>query len=378
MGLAQAGMIRRKNALSMLMQTLTGMAIGSLLWFIIGFSLVFGPSHKGMIGGFHDVLLIQTIDTGPDTCNAYAPTIPALLFVAFHMMFALMTPVICTGAFAERLTFEGFLVFVTIWPLFVYYPLAHWIWNTEGFLFKIGVRDFAGGLVIHASSGIAALIISAMLQRRRVTHAKPHSIPLMILGGCLIWAGWYSFNGGSAYQASPQAASALLSTHISACSGSLVWVLAAYRADRRWHLTEIMNGAFAGLAAITPGSGFVTPQGAIAIGVIGAALSFASVRFFKRFGGDDALDVMSLQGTPGIAGTILASLFASGDFAGVEGLFYGGSWSLVGAQALGVVVSVVWAGFWTGIIMLILDATVGIDVSPETEEMGLDLAQIGE
>ena len=260
LGLAQAGIIRRKNALSMLMQTLTGFALGSLLWFFVGFTLTFGPTvgGHGIIGDFSHVLLL---DVGVDCCYplSTALTIPGVLFATFQLMFATMVPVIVTGAWAERMEFKAFIAFALLWPFLVYYPLAHWVWNADGWLAAWGVLDFAGGLTIHTSTGVAALVVSYVLAGRMKDFAGGmghHNLPLFILGGSLIWGGWYSFNGGSAYAANGQAAVAVLNTHLSASSGAASWILLHRYAQvaptvsqkgntgikRHWSLTEIMNG----------------------------------------------------------------------------------------------------------------------------------------
>ena len=228
-------------------------------------------------------------------------------------MFALMVPVIVTGSWAEKMTFKAFLMFIVLWPILVYYPIAHWIWNNDGFLTKLGVLDFAGGSVIHTTSGVAGLIVAITIPRRKkIMGISHHNLPLSILGGCMIWAGWYSFNSGSAYKANFQAAGAILNTHLSACSGAFCWVLLSYRKDKYWKMSALINGAFAGLGSITAGSGFVSPWASCLIGTISGSCSWFSVGFFKDYLNlDDVLDVMSLQGVPGAVGTILVAFFAN-------------------------------------------------------------------
>ena len=388
MGIAQAGMIRRKNALSMIMQTMAGMVIGSLLWFVAGFPLVFGDSAGGWMGnplGRYGFCFAGLSATEPlPTSVASADTIPGILFASYHMMFALMTPVIVTGAWAERMTFEAFLIFVTVWPVLVYYPLAHWIWHGNGVLAAAGVVDFAGGLVIHASSGAAALPVVLMLQRRRAgQEAAPqhHNLPLSTLGAALIWGGWYSFNGGSAYKAGPQAASALLNTHLSACAGAATWVIAHFLTTRQWAVTAMMNGVFAGLGAVTAGSGFIGARAAVCAGVLGATSGILTIRMKDAARLDDVLDVMALQGMPGIVGSIWVGFAAQIKLnPGLKqnGLLYGGGWALVRHQILGAVVACCWSAGWTWVIMKLIDYSVGIDVSPDAESIGLDLVQVGE
>lgn len=393
LGLAQAGIIRRKNALSMLMQTLTGFSIGSLLWFFIGFTLTFGPTAggKGFIGDLSHMLLI---DVGIDCCFplSTALTIPGVLFATFQLMFATMVPVIVTGAWAERMEFKAFVAFTCLWPFLVYYPLAHWVWNANGWLAEFGVLDFAGGLTIHTSTGVAALVVSYVLAgRMKESGSAPghHNLPLFILGGSLIWGGWYSFNGGSAYSANGQAAVAVLNTHLSASAGAFTWML-LYRyantnnVDHHWSLTEIMNGAFAGLAAITPGSGFVMPYSSVCIGILGSVCAYFWVSKVKPWlGVDDALDVAALQGVPGIVGSILvgfAAEYAISPKLGADGLglFVGGNGVLLWKQLVAVVITVGWTAIFTWLLMRFMRRFVGIDVSPQAEEKGLDYVQIGE
>ena len=381
LGLAQAGIIRRKNALSMLMQTLTGFVIGSLLWFIFGFSLSFGPSMHGLIGTLQHSFL-EDVSTSSCFQNSTAKTIPGILFATFQMMFAVMVPVIVTGAWAERMLFEAFLLFVLLWPFLVYYPLAHWVWNTEGVLAVYGVMDFAGGLTIHTSSGVAAFAVTLILSSRIKMNKAGlghHNLPMAILGGSLIWGGWYSFNGGSAFKSNGQASLAVMNTHISACVGAIIWTILSYRRERHWHLTEIMNGAYAGLAAITPGSGFVTPQSAFFIGILGGLSSYLwIVKVQPRTNLDDALDVTGLQGAPGIVGTLCVGLFAKKEYAQPAGFFVSYSLELFIKQVVGVTVTIIWTLSMTYILMLIIKALVGVDVPPDVEEKGLDMSQIGE
>lgn len=391
LGLAQAGIIRRKNALSMLMQTITGFAIGSLLWFSVGFSLTFGPTigGHGLLGSLKHSFLLGV---GTKCCypNSTAKTIPGVLFAMFQLSFATMAPIIPTGAWAERMEFEAFLVFTVLWPFFVYYPLAHWVWNTDGILATWGVLDFAGGLTIHTSTGVAALAVTSLLQGR-LSHGgtvQHHSLPLFIVGGALIWAGWYSFNGGSAYAANGQAAVAVMNTQISSSSGALTWIilnklLSTHDERHKWRLSDIMNGAFAGLAAVTPGSGFMEPYSAFGVGIVGAAGALCWVNFVKpRMGLDDALDVAALQGVPGILGSLavgfVAETYLVNDSPENLGILAGGNGVLLWKQTIGVIVTVVWTGMLTSLLLLFMRRFVGIDVSPEAEEKGLDAVQVGE
>lgn len=386
-GIAQAGMIRRKNSLSMLAQTLAGVAVGVVLWFTFGFSVTFGKSVGGwgLIGGFDHLFFI---DVPFDDCMPYIEqpsTIPAVLFASFQMMFAVMVPCIVTGAWAERLSFEAFLFFVTVWPVLVYYPLAHWIW-ADGWLARLGLQDFAGGLVIHASSGVAGFVVSAFLQPRKNKEAlenSAHNLPLSVSGGILIIASWNFFNGGSAYKANHQAASALINTQLSAWISSLLWMIYTYRATGKYSVSALLNGALAGLGSITAGSGFVLPYGAFVIGMVSGSVSYWSVSFFKStLNIDDVLDVAALQGSPGLVGSILVGVFSNaavspGD-SGTNGLLYGGGFKPLLVQLLGAAVTIVWSGVMTWVVMGLMKRFIGVDVDPHTEEIGLDKAQIGE
>lgn len=321
---------------------------------------------------------------GWETCYSIAPNIPAPLFIAFGMMFALMTPVLPTGAFAEKLTMECFIIFVTVWPILVYYPLAHWIWHPDGWLHVMGVSDFAGGLVIHGSSGIAGLVCAAMLQPRRCwreladTH---HNLGFVATGTALVLCGWYSFNGGSAYGANAQAARALLSTHVAACSGALSWLAVAWWQSGRkyFSLKGLCSGFMAGLASITAGSGYVWPGFSAPIGCVAGVLSYLTVQWVTSAGIDDVLDVMALQGTPGIVGMLAVGLMADSDTStGLHGLLVGGGWRLLGVQTLALVVGLAWAAAGTFLIMIIMIRAGIAEVDAETEVRGLDRVQCGE
>ena len=385
MGIAQAGMIRRKNCLSIVMQTITGLVIGSLLWFTVGFTLTFGPSFGGMglIGTFKYAFL-HNVD--PVGCLPHLTTyIPGLLYVSFQMMFAIMVPVIVTGAWAERMNFLAFLIFVILWPLLVYYPIAHWVWNPNGVLAGMGVMDFAGGITIHTTSGVSALIVASHLQKREDQQGRlqHHNIPLSIVGGSLIWAGWYSFNAGSALQANEQAVVAVINTHLAGCMSAMIWTIFAYLKDGHWHLTEIIGGAFAGLAAVTPGSGYITPGSAIIVGAVGGVISFYALQIVKEhLKIDDVLDVFALQGAPGIVGSLMVAFFADasvqGGNPGKDGYFISGSLDLLWAQAWAIIVVVTWTVLATNMIFTGMHAFFNVDVNAHTDEVGLDLTQLGE
>ena len=380
-GIAQAGLVRRKNALSLVAQAFLGVLIGSCLWFAVGFSLVFGPSSGGLIGSPLHHAFFRHVGM---ECLPLAPAIPGALFASFQMMFAQMVPVLVTGAWAERLPLEACVVFFVVFPFAVYYPLAHFVWNPAGWLAVLGVKDFAGGLTIHTVAGTAALVVSVCVEkRRRVTAGDAHSVPLTMIGTSLVWAGWYSFNGGSALAANGQAASALLNTQIAACSSGFVWVVLEYWRDKKLPLTSMASGVLAGLAAVTPGSGFMSCQMSFIVGLLGGGASFAVSTLLKdRWNLDDVLDVTALQAAPGIVGSIFVGLaaepmyFPRGD--GPAGLLFGGGFQLLLVQLLGVGVCVTWTAAWTWVIMRLIARIVGINISAEAERDGLDQVELGE
>jgi len=380
MGIAQAGMIRRKNSLSMLLQTMSGIFIGSVLWFTIGFALTFGRDVGGFIG---DLNYFFCIDLPLRKCLPfYSSTIPASVFMIFQMMFAIMVPVIITGAWAEKLNFRAFLIFVSLWPILVYYPLAHWVWG-GGFLSELGVIDFAGGITIHTNAGVASLVVALIMRRR--PHYKElqdghHNVPLTIVGGAFIIMGWYGFNGGSSLAADSVAGLAFLNTHMSACVAGIVWGIAAWISDHHFHLSEIVNGSFAGLAGVTPAAGYIEYWASIIFGLVTGFASYYSAVFLKdRVQLDDVLDVSSLQGVPGIIGSLMTGLFASrsANPGGPDGAFYGRPIQFV-YQMAGVGCSIAWSGFWTFVLVWSMDRTIGIHVSVEEQEAGLDAAEVGE
>jgi ammonium transporter, Amt family len=361
----------------MLLQTMAGMAIGSILWFVFGFALTFGVDQALFIGDL-DYALFVNVDM--DKCFAAAPTIPTTVFAMFQCMFAALVGVICTGSYAEKLNFRAFFLFTLIWPI-EYYFLAHWVWG-GGWLNNLGVIDFAGGITIHTNSGVAGLVVALYMGRRRggdKLQSLHHNIPLTIVGGALIWMGWFGFNGGSSFGANFTGSVAFFNTHIGACSAAFAWGLLAYLSDSYFHLTEVLSGAFAGLAAVTPGSGYVLPWHAFIIGLVAGVCGFYSVKLLRgRVQLDDVLDVASLQGTPGIVGTLLAGCFATDQSTGgVNGAFYGRP-ILLAYQLAGVMTAIVWSAAWTYLVIKFVDLTVGVYVSMEAIRHGQDAVETGE
>ncbi|HYY67868.1 MAG TPA: ammonium transporter [Nitrososphaeraceae archaeon] len=376
LGFFEAGLIRSKNALSVLVQTFSGLAILSALWFILGFTLVFGPSQGGIIGGldwifFRDVPVNGSLD--------YAPTIPGVTFASFQMMFAVITPLLITGAFAERLKWSSFFIFIIAWSIIVYFPIAHWIWG-RGWLADLGVFDFAGGIVIHTSAGLSSIAAALVLGRRRNFGPDimvPHNIPLAVLGASLLWIGWFGFNAGSALASGSLAANTLLVTHIGSVTSAIVWLFLSWKRAGKPSTTAVINGAISGLAGVTPAAGFITAQSSFVLGIVLGFASYYGILLIKEhLKIDDALDVSSVHGITGIVGSVAIGLIATTAInpAGPDGLLYGNSVQLT-VQGLGVAVAAALGFVGTIVIMKVIDATIGLKVKGEEEEIGLDITQ---
>src|ERR687892_457021 len=333
LALFYGGMVRAKNVLGTLMHSIFAMGLISVLWVLIGYTLAFGPDHGGLIGGLDFIGFSGVGATAhPDGLGA---TIPHSAFAIFQMMFAIITPALITGAFAERMKFSGYVAFMGAWLLLVYAPLAHWVWHPEGWLFKLGALDFAGGTVVHINAGVAALAAVLIVGRRRGFGKEafvPHNLTLTILGTGILWFGWFGFNAGSALGANGLAASAFLATNLGAAAGACGWALAEARKERRSTTLGVASGAVAGLVAITPAAGFVGPLAAIAIGLVAGVVCSWAVGLKFRMGYDDSLDVVGVHMIGGIVGALLTGVFA--DLAvnggGADGLLNGGGFTLLG------------------------------------------------
>jgi ammonium transporter, Amt family len=379
LGFFEAGLIRSKNSVSVIIQTFSGLAILSILWIIVGFTLVFAPSHGDIIGGL-DWMIFNNVPF--DKPLSYAPTIPGVSFATYQMMFAVITPLLITGAFAERMKFSSFIVFIILWSIFIYYPLAHWVWG-KGWLAKLGVFDFAGGLVVHTSAGMGSLAAALIFGHRKSfgpTITTPHNIPLAAIGASLLWFGWFGFNAGSALASGSIAANTLLVTHAASAASSAVWILLSWKRSGKPSAIAAINGAIAGLAGITPTSGFISVQNSLILGTVIGLLSYYAIILLKeRLRIDDALDVSSVHGVTGIIGSLaigfIASTIINPD--GPNGLLYGNPMQL-GIQAIGVVASAALAFGGTVVIMKIIDATMGIRVKEYEEDVGLDISQHAE
>ncbi|MFN2607304.1 MAG: ammonium transporter [Acidimicrobiales bacterium] len=381
------GMVRSKNVLGMLMQNFFAMGLVSVLWALFVFSLAFGPdAGGGLIGGLGLAGLKGLGDvahTLPGYTGPLALTIPPLAFVAYQMMFAVITPALITGATADRLRFSAYAVFLGLWLVLVYAPVAHWVFSPTGWLFKRGALDFAGGTVVHVNAGIAALALVIVLGRRRGWPDEampPHSLPLTLLGTGILWFGWFGFNGGSALGANGLAAQALVNTHLAAAAAMLGWLV--IERGRTGHPTTLgaASGAVAGLVAITPCAGFVGGLSAVAIGFVTGILCFLAIQLKARFRYDDALDVVGVHLVGGVVGSLLLGLFADRAVnpAGADGLFWGGGLALLGKQALAVAATLAWSFVVSYALARVIDATIGLRVTPEEEAEGLDVTQHSE
>jgi ammonium transporter, Amt family len=369
------GMVRRKNILSVLMQCFMAMCLISLQWIFFGYSLSFAPG-TGFWGGWawsglNGVGLLPYPD--------YSTTIPHQVFMFYQMMFAVITPALIIGAFAERMKFSAFLVFTLLWATFVYNPICHWIWGSGGWLRQLGVMDFAGGLVVHTSAGISALATAIIIGKRRGLEQapSPHNLPLVVLGTGLLWFGWFGFNGGSALAVNGVAINAIIVTNTAAAAAGLSWALLEWVRNGKPTIFGIVTGAVAGLATITPAAGFVSPVSAVLIGIAASVVCFISVAVIKpKFGYDDSLDAFGVHGVGGILGTLATGLFASSavNSAGANGMFFNNP-KQFGIQCIGVLVTVVYTFVVTFIIYKLVDVFFGIRVKEKEEAMGLDLTQ---
>ncbi len=378
-GFFYGGLVRKKNVLSVIMQSLFVLALISVQWVLWGYSLAFGPDIGGLIGGLQAFALSGVgLEPNPD----YSATIPNQAFMVFQMMFAVITPALITGAFAERMKFKSFVLFTLLWSTLVYDPMAHWVWGVGGWLRQMGALDFAGGTVVHISSGVSALVVALVLGRRLGLGEEsmdPHDATMAVLGAVLLWFGWFGFNAGSALAANGLAVSAFVVTNTAAAMAALTWMTVSWAHKGRPSVLGAAAGAVAGLVAITPASGFVTVQGSILIGLGAGVLCYFAVQLKGKLGVDDALDVWGVHGVGGTWGAIATGLFATVAIneAGANGLFFGDP-SLVWKQLVAVVVCWAYAAAATWLILKAIDATFGLRVAEREEVLGLDATQHGE
>ena len=366
------GLVSRKNVLTIMMQSYVSMGVSTILWVVVGYSLCFSGDVGGIIGNLDMAFLrgIEITDLG-----GLNDTIPLLLFVAYQMMFAIITPALITGAFANRITFKAYLIFLVAWQILVYYPFVHMIWG-GGMLADWGVLDFAGGIVVHALAGMAALASVIYVGKRRVEDAGAHNVPFVAIGAALLWFGWFGFNAGSELAVDEVTAVAFINTQIAAAFAAITWLLLAWRHDGKPSFVEMLIGMIAGLATITPAAGFVSPQSAMLIGVAAGAVCYFAVVFRKNKGLDDALDVWGVHGVGGALGIVMLGVLASESIGGQNGLYHGNQDFFV-VQLAGLALACVWAFAFTYGMLMMIDKVTPVRVSEEAEA-ALDVTLHGE
>lgn len=379
LALFYGGMVRGKNVLGTIMQSFIAIAIISVQWILFGYSLSFGPDVSGIIGNLNWVGLNGVgVEPNPD----YAPTIPHMAFMMYQAMFAVITPALITGAFAERMKFSAYFVFILLWSTIVYDPVAHWVWGAGGWLKNMGTLDFAGGIVVHLISGISALAAALIIGKRKgfLQEAMyPHNLPMTVLGTGLLWFGWFGFNAGSALSAGTLSTMAFVATHTSAVSATLMWVVIEWLHRGKPTMFGAATGSIAGLATITPASGFVSPMSSLIIGMAAGGLCYLALNMKGKIGYDDSLDAFGVHGIGGIIGTLATGLFAQKliNPAGANGLFFG-SHQLFNSQMIAILVTAVYSFVLTVIILKVIDKIIGLRVDEEAEVSGLDISQHGE
>jgi Amt family ammonium transporter len=380
LALFYGGMVRTKNILATLMQSLFALGLVSVLWVVIGYTLAFGPDKGHLIGGL-DFLGFSGVGQAPNP--ELASTIPHQAFAVFQMMFAIITPALITGAFAERMKFSGYVAFTALWLVFVYSPLAHWVWAPGGWIRELGALDFAGGTVVHINAGVAALVAALVIGKRQGFGREafvPHNLTLTMLGTGILWFGWFGFNAGSALAANGLAASAFLATNLGAAAGACGWALADALKQRRSTTLGVASGAIAGLVGITPAAGFVAPMAALVIGLAAGVMCSWAVGLKFKMGYDDSLDVVGVHLVGGLVGAVLTGVFAdlAVNDAGADGLLAGGGAQLIGRQVIAVVATLAFSLIVTYLVLKLVDVTIGLRVTQEDEQSGLDLAQHSE
>jgi len=380
LALFYAGMVRKKNVLSTIMHSLTAIPVVTVVWVVFGYSLAFGKSHYGLIGSFSTTGL-----SGLDM--EMHGTVPTLAFSAFQMMFAIITPALISGAFAERMKFSAYVLLIAGWSALVYVPVAHWVWAEDGWLFKLGALDFAGGTVVHLTAGASALVCALVIGTRlKYPHERPlpHNLTMTLTGAGLLWFGWFGFNAGSALTSGYLAALAFITTHVGAAGGALGWLLVEWKHRGKPTALGIASGLVAGLVAITPAAGYVTPLAALVIGFVAASVCYLAVQAKYKYGYDDSLDAFGVHGVGGLTGALLTGVFSQKrnfpgvtDAVGEAGLLAGNPKQL-GIQVIACVASAAYAALMTFILLKIIDKAVGLRVTRSDEREGLDTTQHGE
>jgi Amt family ammonium transporter len=387
LALFYGGLVRQKNVLNILMQCFILTAVITLEWVFFGYSMSFGSSTGALapfIGGFDWAFLngINITDVSPYYISQSTARIPHLLFVLFQCMFAVITPALIIGAYAERIKFRGFLIFSVLWAILVYNPVAHWVWSADGWLFKMGALDFAGGTVVHINAGIAALVMTLMIGTRKNYNnhpTAPHNIPLVVIGAALLWFGWFGFNAGSGLAADGLAISAFLSTHLATATAAFTWALLDWTLNKKPTVIGICTGAVAGLVAITPAAGFVGVGGAVAIGVLVAVVCFFMVSVVKhKFGYDDSLDAFGVHGIGGIIGALATGIFATPAIQSAYSGLLSGNPKQLWIQTIATVATILFSGVMTFVLFKIVDKLFGIRASSKEEIAGLDITQHSE
>jgi Amt family ammonium transporter len=375
LALFYGGMVRRKNVLSTIMYSFFALALVTVQWVVVGYSLAFGTSQGGVIGGL-DYLFLRGI------APQLRGSLPHLAFMAFQLKFAIITPALISGAFVERMKFSAYVLFTALWATLVYDPIAHWTWADGGWLSKLGVLDFAGGTVVHWNAGLSALVC-ALYIGKRVGYGRerfiPHDLTMTLTGAGLLWFGWFGFNAGSALAAGQNAALAFATTHIAAATAAGSWVVAEWMLRRKPTLLGMASGLVAGLVAITPAAGFVSPAASMVIGLLAGLVCYAAVLMKEKFRYDDSLDAWGIHGIGGMLGALMVGVFSQKALnpAGADGLLAGGP-ALLGKQAIGLLAAGIHAGLFTLLILWVVDKTVGLRVSEDEEREGLDASQHGE
>jgi Amt family ammonium transporter len=369
LALFYGGMVHSKNVLSTFMHSFIALGIMTIQWVVFGYSLAFGSSHGGWIGGL-DLAMLNGVGMAPRA----GMTIPHLLFMAFQMMFAIITPALISGAFAERLKFSTYIVFSLLWATLVYDPVCHWVWHPDGWLLKRGALDFAGGTVVHMTAGFSALVFAVVIGKRK-RPAPPHNLTMTLLGAGLLWFGWFGFNAGSALASGSLATLALVNTHIAAAVGAVAWALVEYLKQGKATALGVASGLVAGLVGITPAAGFVSPMSAAIIGAAAGVVCFGGVMLKSKLGYDDALDAFGVHGVGGLLGALLTGVLAS---AGWNTAVTKMGSELVLEQAIGAGVTAVYSVAVTFVLLKVLDATMGLRVDEDVEREGLDINLHGE
>jgi ammonium transporter, Amt family len=379
LALFYGGMVRGKNVLGTLMQSFGALALISVQWILFGYSLAFGPDQWGIIGNFEWAGLSGV---GAEPNADYAPTVPHLAFMIYQAMFAVITPALISGAVAERMKFSAFMLFMLLWSTLVYDPIAHWLWGTGGWLKELGALDFAGGVVVHISSGISALAAAIVLGKRiGFPHEAlyPHNLPMTVLGAGLLWFGWFGFNAGSALASGALSAWAFVATHTSAVAATLIWIVIEWLHRGKPTMFGAATGCIAGLATVTPASGFISPMSALCVGLAAGSVCYLALSYKTKLGYDDSLDAFGVHGVGGIIGTLAVGLFAQTliNPAGADGLFSGNA-KLLGVQLIAVAVTVAYSFIGTIVLLKVVGWICGLRIEDEDERKGLDISQHGE